>query len=586
MIPIKKIQKWMQENKKNIFLINRVDEFLSEYIGDYAERLKWISNFSGSAGRAIIEQNKAYIFIDGRYSNQAKQEVDLDYFEIKHLQDYWISLKQYKNQNKILILDPLLHSVEEIEKVQQFFLDTKINVNLLKKNPIDISWIDQHERPHSKAFIHEDKYAGKNSYDKINKMQEILKSKFIDFYLLCSLDSIAWLLNLRGDDIKHTPLLCCYAIIPQQGKIELFIERSKIEHLIDNLSDFINFQPFQEIDYYLQSIDFKKIIGIDKGCTPYHFKNICKKNNLIIQHLINPCLYPKAMKNNIELLGAKKANMRDGVSITKFLFWLKVEMIVEKTDEIKAADYLLNLREKNDLFYSSSFDTISAFGSHAALPHYRVNKDLNMSFKNNSVFLFDSGAQYKDGTTDITRTIIIGTPTEEQKDRFTRVLKGHIKISQEIFSIDTKGSQLDHLARQFLQEVNCDYDHGTGHGIGSFLSVHEGPQRISKISSESEGFIKEGMIISNEPGYYKEGEYGIRIENLMICCVKNIDEPNLLCFETISWAPIDIDLIKNELLDKKEIKWINNYHKKVYQKISPSLNINEREWLYSVTSAI
>ena len=404
------------------------------------------------------------------------------------------------------------------------------------------------------------------------------------------MDSIAWLLNLRGNDIKHTPLLFCYVIIPQKGKIELFIDRSKIEHLIHNLSDFINIQPIQELDNYLLSINLKENIGVDEDYTPYHFKNICKKNNLTILHLKNPCLYLKARKNNIELDGAKKANIRDGVSITKFLFWLKTKMIVEKTDEIKAADYLLNLRKKNDLFYSPSFDTISAFGPHAALPHYRVNNDSNLPFENNSIFLCDSGGQYKDGTTDITRTIIIGTPTEEQKDRFTRVLKGHIKISAVIFPTDTKGSQLDQLARKSLQEINCDYDHGTGHGIGSFLSVHEGPQRISKISNEvdarSEGFIKEGMIISNEPGYYKEGEYGIRIENLMICCVKDSDEPNLLCFETISWAPIDKDLIQNQLLDKKEIQWINNYHKKVYQKISLSLNTNEREWLNLATSPL
>ena len=583
MASLKRVQKWMQENNKDIFLINRTDEFLSEYIASYAERLQWISNFSGSAGRAIIEQHKAYIFIDGRYTNQANKEVDVNLFEIKHLQDYWIHLQQYKDDSKIIVLDPLLHSVKEIEKTQKLFVNSNIILNFLEKNPIDIIWNDQPVHPKSKAFLHEDRYAGESSLSKINRIQEILQSTFIDFYLLSSLDSIAWLLNLRGDDIKHTPLLCCFVIIPHQGKIELFIDRSKIEHLAKDLFDLINFYSFKEIDNYLLSIDLKKIIGMDEESTSYHFKNLCKNNGLTTQHFENPCLYPKAIKNDIELKGAREANLRDGVSITSFLYWLKNKISVKEMDEIKAADYLFSLRKKNDLFYSSSFDTISAFASHAAMPHYSVTKETNLSFDENSIYLVDSGGQYRDGTTDITRTIIIGTPSKEQMDRYTRVLKGHIAISKVNFLEGTKGSELDHIARKSLQEINCDYDHGTGHGIGSFLSVHEGPQRIAKSQGQSDGIIKKGMILSNEPGYYKKGEYGIRIENLLICCSNKISS---LFFETISWAPFDRDLIDISLLNEEEIKWINDYHNNVYAKISPNLNVDESKWLKSVTNPL
>ena len=322
---------------------------------------------------------------------------------------------------------------------------------------------------------------------------------------------------------------------------------------------------------------------MDEEITSFHFKNILKNKDHIIQHLENPCLYPKAIKNDLEIEGARSANLRDGVSVTKFLFWLKNTMIVEETNEIKAANHLFNLRKNNHLFFSPSFDTISAFGSNAALPHYRVSNKTNLFFKTNSIYLVDSGVQYKDGTTDITRTIIIGDPTNEQKNMYTRVLKGHIAIAEVIFEVGTRGSTLDLLARKSLQEVNCDYAHGTGHGIGSFLNVHEGPQRIAKSKNQSDGIIKPGMILSNEPGYYKNNEYGIRIENIIIC---KTNKKNYLYFETISLAPIDKDLIEINLLNNKEIEWLNSYHKKVYEKISPQLSRKEELWLKFVTSPI
>ena len=583
MVPVEKIQQWMKKNSIDFFLINRTDEFLSEYIAPYAERLNWISNFSGSAGRCIIKQDEAFIFIDGRYTAQAHEQVDFNYFQIQHFNNYWTYLKNIINEKNILAFDPKLHSIDEVEKVKKIFTNTKISLRFLERNPIDIYWENQPVYPNSSAFIHEDKYAGESATNKLKQIQNTLQLTFIDYYILFPLDSIAWLLNIRGNDIDSTPLLCSFVIIPHQGKIELFVDDTKIISIKNELEHLVNFHSFNDVDNYLFNLDNRKIIGMDEKKTAFHFKNICTKANIAINFFEDPCLYPKAKKNKTELDGARNANLRDGVSLSKFLYWLKKDIDIANTDEIKAADYLLNLRNTNELFYSPSFETISAFGHHAALPHYRVNKKSNLSFKNNSIYLIDSGAQYKDGTTDITRTIIIGKPTDEQKDRFTRVLKGHIAIAQAQFDFNTKGSKLDNLARKSLHDIGCDYDHGTGHGVGSFLSVHEGPQRIAKDQGQCSSNIYPGMILSNEPGYYKEGQYGIRIENLIIC---SISDENFLFFETISWAPIDRDLIYLSLLDANEKTWIDNYHNNVYEKISPYLNTKERKWLYKATQPL
>ena len=579
---LQKIQNYLKENNISLFIVNRTDEFLNEYIAPYAERLEWISNFSGSAGRAIIQQNKAFIFIDGRYTFQAHKQVDDQYYNIEHLKDYWKYLENNIEINSSIGIDPTLHSNSEIKKIEELAKKKKTLVKYLEKNPIDNLWSDQPPHPQSQAFVHKEKYAGKSSIDKLRNLQSILESSLIDHYILTSLDSIAWLLNIRGNDILHIPLILSFAIVPRSGKIELFVDDGKTTNIKKKLQDIVNFHSFNDIEDYLITIN-NSVIGMDEDRTAYNFNKICNDNNISIKYLPDPCVYPKAQKNSTELSGARNANIRDGLSITRFLYWLKNEMNINKTDEIKAVDYLYDLRKNNDLFYSLSFDTISAIDEHAALPHYRVTHETNLSFRDNSIYLVDSGAQYFDGTTDITRTIIIGKPTEEQKDRFTRVLKGHIAIASATFEVKTKGSALDPLARKSLQDIGCDYDHGTGHGIGSFLSVHEGPQRIAKSQGLSDGEIREGMILSNEPGFYKKEEYGIRTENLIVTYKKS---DNTLGFETISWAPIDIDLIDINILSSEEIIWLNNYHQKVYEKLSDKLNMEERKWLKKVTRPV
>lgn len=578
-----KIQKYLKKNKINIFLINRTDEFLNEYIAPYAERLKWISNFSGSAGRAIILENKAYIFVDGRYSFQVHSEVNTNFFLIEPLKDYWKILEKIIKKNFYIGIDPLHHSYDEFKILNKIITRKKSKIHFFNKNPIDLFWKNQPRHPKSKVFIHEFKFAGKSSFEKLKYIQTKLLSKKIDLYILNQLDSIAWLLNMRGNDMIYSPLFFCYAIVPKSGKIQLFIDKYKIKNAEQKINIIADIHPIESIFNFLYTIENNYVVGLDESNIPCQFKILCKKNHINTINFTDPCLYPKAEKNSIELKGARNANLRDGLSITKFLYWLKNKKNINNLDEIKAAKYLYKLRKSNDLFFSLSFETISAIGKNAAMPHYRVSAQTNQKFYNNCIYLIDSGAQYRDGTTDITRTIVLGNPTKEHKDRFTRVLKGHISISILSFKKNTKGSEIDYIARKSLKEIGCNYDHGTGHGIGSFLNVHEGPQRISKISYHNEGELRDGMILSNEPGFYKKNKYGIRIENLIIVKSKT---KRLSEFETISFAPIDRELIDLSILSKVEIDWIDQYHETVFKKLKNKLDLEERTWLRKVTKPL
>ena len=384
-----------------------------------------------------------------------------------------------------------------------------------------------------------------------------------------------------GSDILNTPLAFAYLLISVEYKPILYIKIDMIEPvLLERLAQYINLEPIENIKNVFNELKYNSKIGFDITSSNYYFYDLAIKKNCEPSNLKNPCLIPKATKNNIELEGARNAHIRDGVSVTRFLHWLKTHPNIENENEVTAANKLVSFRKKNDLFHSISFDTISAVGKNAAFPHYRYDTKKIFYFKNNSIYLCDSGGQYIDGTTDITRTIILGKANKEQKEMFTRVLKGHIKLSTHIFPKNTKGTDIDYLARESLQEIGCDYDHGTGHGIGSFLSVHEPPQRISKKNMFSSVPLLAGMILSNEPGYYKEGEYGIRTENILIVKEKN---NNLLGFENISWAPIDRDLIEISLLNTNELKWLNEYHQTTYNKLSLFLTAEEKHWLQKVT---
>ena len=583
-LKIPKIQQKLIETEIDSLIINRTDEFLNEYIPPDAERLYWVTNFSGSAGRAIISQNTSTLFVDGRYTFQANEQIDKNVISLSHWSDYSQELNKIFNKNKCIGLDPMLHSIEEVIKIIELAKKNETRLHFTFPNIIDELWQDKPQRQYSIIFDHHINYAGIDALDKVGQFIKELKNNSLDCYFLSSLDSIAWLLNIRADDILHTPLAFSYLFVSVESKPVLYLSIEKLnDDLKNRLSNFLILKPIEEIEYVFKNLTKNIKIGFDYKNTSYFFYHLALNNNLIPSNLQNPCLIPKATKNQTELKGSRNAHLRDGVSITKFLCWLKNHQSIEDENEISVANKLLSFRQSNELFHSISFDTISAIGKNAALPHYRADKNNPVSLKNNSIYLSDSGGQYYDGTTDITRTIILGKPNKEQIDMFTRVLKGHINLSNHTFQKGTKGTDIDYLARESLNEINCDYDHGTGHGIGSFLSVHEAPQRISKKSMFPSVELLPGMILSNEPGYYKEGEYGIRIENIIV--VKE-DNENQLKFENISWAPIDRDLINSEMLNKEELNWINDYHSKVFEKISGSLTLEEKNWLQKVTKPL
>ena len=583
-LKIKKIQNLLKEKNINTLIINRTDEFLNEYISSDSERLRWATDFSGSAGRAIICQNSASLYVDGRYTFQAKEQVDTSQISLEHLNDFSKNLSEYFIKNECVALDPKLHSIEETLKYLDLMSKSETRLYFMEDNLIDELWDNKPNRNYGFVFDHPKNFAGTESSKKLENVINTLEKSNLDAYFLSSLDSIAWLLNLRGSDILNTPLAFAYLLISQKDKPALYLKVDMVQPILkERLAKYINIEPIENIKQVFNHLKPQSKIGFDYKNSSYFFYDLAIKKNCLPSHLENPCLFPKATKNAVELEGARTAHVRDGVSVTKFLYWLKNHPNIENETEVSAADKLFSFRNLNDLFHSISFDTISAIGKNAALPHYRYDKNNPISLKENTIYLFDSGGQYYDGTTDITRTVILGEATKKQKEMFTRVLKGHISLSKHTFPKQTKGTDIDYLARASLQEIGCDYDHGTGHGIGSFLSVHEAPQRISKKNMFPSVDLLPGMILSNEPGFYKEGEYGIRIENILI--VKEENE-NLLNFENISWAPIDKDLIEPSLLNSNDVEWLNSYHETVFDKLSIFLTAEEKLWLQNVTSPL
>ncbi len=582
---LKKLQNLLKEKDTDIFVINRSDEYLNEYISPNAERLNFITNFSGSAGRAIITPTDAFLYVDGRYTFQANTQINAKEIQAKHLNSFWKDLEKILLKKELKIaLDPTLHSIIEIERIQKIIQNSSSQLLLIDKNFVDLIWENQPKTQYTNIFDHPISFAGQGRHEKLDILKKFLDQNEIDHYFVSGLDNIAWLLNLRADDIKYTPLLYSYLLISKNNKHSLYIKDSAMpEELKKEIQTLIKINDIENIRSIFNNINSSESIGLDFNSTTYFFLDLLRKQKINTKNLANPCILLKAVKNETEIDGAKKAHIRDGVSITKYIYWLKNIMDPKLNNEISVANHLENLRKKNELFHSLSFDTISAIDKNAALPHYRVIEKDKSFFSDNNIYLVDSGGQYFDGTTDITRTIILGEATKEQRDMFTRVLKGHIALSSHIFKKGTKGTDIDYLARKSLNEIGCDYDHGTGHGIGSFLSVHEAPQRIAKKTMFESVELVPGMILSNEPGYYKVNEYGIRIENLMLV---NEYENNILFFENLSWCPIECDLLEIELLNKKEIQWLNDYHNKVNLKLSKYLTEEEKDWLKTVTRPI
>ena len=587
---LEKLRKAMKTAAVTGFLIPRADEHQGEYVPPHAERLAWSTGFTGSAGMAIVLQTKAVIFIDGRYTLQVRDQVATDHITPINSADETPSkwLEANLSADDKLAYDPWLHTINDVKKLEDAV--AKAGAELIPHdNLVDAIWDDQPARPKARVNLQPLQFTGKPAAEKIKETENAIKDMAADALLLTQPDSICWLFNIRGHDVPHTPLALCFALIHKDAPPELFIDSAKLnESVRKSLSPFVTIKSPNDLLPSLSALE--GTIALDPAATSQIFKTHIENAGCKIIEKTDPCILPKAKKNEKELEGSRQAHLRDGAAICQFLSWLSREPLTNLS-EISAAKKLEAIRheggEKDKMpLQDISFDTISGVGPNGAIVHYRVTEATNKAFSKDTLYLVDSGGQYQDGTTDITRTIAIRNPSDEMKRHFTLVLKGMIAISRLRFPKGTSGAQIDAFARTALWQEGLDYDHGTGHGVGSFLSVHEGPQRISKLSTIP---LEAGMILSNEPGYYKTGAYGIRIENLII-----VNEPapieggerEMMSFETLTFAPIDRTLIEPSLLSIEERDWLNAYQRDVFTKISPRLNDEDQKWLEAATKAV
>ena len=574
------VQEELTKNKLSGYVVPHSDVHQGEYIAACDERLAWLTGFTGSAGICFVGKEKAGIFVDGRYGIQAKKQTKPP-FEIIHWNKQNILQWIKKNIMKGKIgFDPWLHSYTEIVTLRDAFANSGISL-IPSDNLIDRVWSDRPAKVSKQAISYPVKLAGLSAKDKCRQIAKALELKQADSAVITLPDSIAWLLNLRGNDVIHNPIVHAFLIIHSEGNIELFCNNNLIINSISGLESFIKVFPLENFEMSLSELNGSVLV--DEATVPFAAATILQNNGGEIILGEDPIILPKACKNKVELENARICHERDAIHMCEFLSWID-RRDENEIDEIDVVIELENIRRKDKNLKEISFDTIAASGPNAALPHYRVNYSSNRKIKKGDVLLVDSGGQYLDGTTDITRTIAIGKQSEDVKNAFTRVLKGLISISMLKFPSGTSGRDIDAFARASLWQLGQDYAHGTGHGVGHYLSVHEGPQRISKFSGVE---FKEGMIISNEPGFYEEGRFGIRIENLILVQTSKVGSNNsFLEFETLTFVPIDSRLISINLLDNNEREWINNYHNQCWQRAKDQVTVPTRAWLKTMTKPL
>ncbi|MGH6994608.1 MAG: aminopeptidase P family protein [Stellaceae bacterium] len=570
------------------FIVPRADEHQGEYVPASAARLGWLTGFTGSAGLAVVLRDKAAVFVDGRYTLQAEAQVDGALYERRHLVEQpatdWIAANLKAGET--LGYDPWLLTPGEVERYRTACARAGSKLAPLAGNPVDVIWQDRPAPPMAPVVPHPLEFAGKNSDDKRRELAQRLASDKLDAAVLTAPDSIAWLLNIRGGDVEYSPLPLSFAVLHADASVDLFIDRRKLSpELMRHLGNQVRHSEPAELGAALAALGrAKQRVLVDPAmCASWIFDRL-NESGATIQRCADPCQLPKACKNTVELAGTRQAHRRDGAALTRFLAWLTRDAPGGKLTEIAASDRLEQFRSTGDHFKGLSFPTISGAGANGAVVHYRASRESERRLEPGALYLVDSGAQYLDGTTDVTRTVAIGKPSAEMRDRFTRVLKGHIALASCRFPQGTTGSQLDALARTPLWDAGLDYDHGTGHGVGSYLGVHEGPQRISKTPNAQP--LLPGMIVSDEPGYYKTGEYGIRIENLVVVTPvhgANTNGKPMLGFETLTLAPYDRTLIEPALLEAAEAAWIDAYHARVRAELTPLVDNETAAWLAAAT---
>lgn len=590
---LKALREQLKTDRLDGFVVPLTDEHMSEYIGSYAQRLAWLTGFEGSAGSAVVLPEEAAIFVDGRYTLQVRSQVDGKHWSYQSVPETSVTdwLKEHAREGARIGYDPWLHTRDWAKKAREALASRGAELVAVEQNPIDKIWRDRPEASKARLIVQPDEYAGKGSAEKRTEIAEWLEKKDADAAVLSALDSIAWAFNVRGQDVTHTPVALAYAIVHCDGTADLFVASEKVgPEVRQHLGNGVRLHERDVFESALGELGGKTVAVDPERAVSAIFDALDEADAKILS-LRDPTILPKATKNPVEIAGQRKAQERDGVAVARFLHWLDEEAPKGQVDEIKASDKLEALRREWPELRDLSFDSISGAGPNGAIVHYRSSEKTNRKLEKGTLYLIDSGGQYVDGTTDITRTVPVGEPTDEMRDRFTRVLKGHIAVATAIVPKGTRGTQIDSFARRPLWEAGLDYAHGTGHGVGSFLAVHEGPQRIAPVTSVQSGGdepLAPGMIISNEPGYYKTGEYGIRIENLVLVIEKEVEgaEKEVLGFETLTFAPIDRRLIVKEMLNPKELEWLNDYHAQVLEKIGPQLSGSDREWLEQACAPI
>jgi len=562
-------------------IVPRQDEFQGEYVAPYAERLKWLTGFKGSWGVAIVHRNKAAIFVDGRYTLQVRQQTDTRLFEPHHLMEdppsAWIARTLKANEK--LGFDPWVTTVAEARRLKAAADAAGAKLVALPRNPVDMVWKDHPARPSEPIEAHDMAHAGLSAAEKLKAIAATLAGQKADTVLLSDPASVCWALNIRGSDVPYTPFPLAYALVHRKGKAELFAEGKRLTPAAkEALRAVAQCRAPGDLAERLAALK-GKTVALDPNLAPEAARLALLKAGAKVIEAADPCVLPKARKNATEQEGARAAQKRDGVALTRFLNWVSMNGVKGGLTEETAAEKLRQFREQSNLLRGLSFESISASGPNAAIPHYHMSPDTARAITPGEIYLIDSGGQYLDGTTDVTRTVMIGTPTDEMRDRFTRVLKGMIGLSVLRFPKGTTGGHIDAIARQALWKAGLDFDHGTGHGVGSYLSVHEGPARISKAGHTP---LEPGMILSNEPGYYKHDAFGIRIENLLLVTEATPVEGGdraMLGFETLTLAPIDRTLIDTKLLTREELHWLDQYHARVVREIAPQLDAATAAWL-------
>jgi Xaa-Pro aminopeptidase len=583
-------------------VVPRADRQQNEYVPPSEQRLAWLTGFSGSAGVAIVLLECAVLFVDGRYTVQAREQVDTSLFEIAHLVDtppeQWIEGNLTSRDQ--LGYDPWLHTVEGAEKLAKAAAAAGASLVAVEPGIIDTLWTDRPPPPLGPITLHDIRFAGEEAATKLAQIQLEIARLPADALVLSDPHAVAWTFNIRGSDIAHTPLPLCFAIVPCDGRPALYVDPRKlsgdVRHRLATLADI---REPDDLPRDLGALgEAKKTVRLDQATAADALARLIARHGGKVTRGPDPIALMKAVKNPIEIEGMRAAHRRDGAALVRFLAWLDREAPSGKITEIEAVEALESFRRETGLLKDISFPTIAGAGGDGAIVHYSVTTKTNRRIAAGELFLIDSGAQYEDGTTDVTRTVAIGEPCGEMRARFTRVLKGHIAIARAVFPDGTTGAQLDPLARVYLWQVGLDYDHGTGHGVGSYLSVHEGPARIAKLGTVA---LKRGMILSNEPGYYKPGAYGIRIENLLLVTeaapVAGAEKPLLVteaapvagaekplnAFETLTLAPIDRRLVLRDLLTDEETLWLDTYHARVADTLGPLLDNETHAWLIDAT---